>query len=178
MKAFIQNSRSKVGTFGAVALALGLFGAGFASAITSPYAAAIITRTVFEARTERIPRLIWIGVLLTGFVIGVSGLKPIPVIVVVQAVNGFILPFMVIFLLLVINDPDITPRAYMHGWLYNVILLITLWGFCMISLDNIDKSLIDAMHMTRGMHLIASAALSTVVTAATAVSVVKRLRKP
>jgi Mn2+/Fe2+ NRAMP family transporter len=168
---------AKVGTYGAVALALGLFGAGFASAITSPFAAAIITRTVFESRNERAPRLVWIGVLLTGFVIGISGLKPIPVIVVVQAVNGFILPFMVIFLLLVINDPEITPRAYMHGWAYNAILLVTLWGFCMISLDSVDKSLIEGLHISREMYLLIAAGVSTLVTLATTRAIVTRLRK-
>ncbi|HTF20265.1 MAG TPA: divalent metal cation transporter [Chryseolinea sp.] len=165
---------AKVGTAGAIALALGLFGAGFASAITSPYAAAIITRTVFEASHERTARLVWIGVLLTGFVIGISGLKPIPVIVVVQALNGFILPFMVIFLLLVINDPGITPRKFMHGWLYNVVLLITLWGFCMISLDNVGDSVIAGLHLTRTAHLIIAATVSTVVTLVTGWAVVKK----
>jgi manganese transport protein len=168
---------SKVGTVGAVALALGLFGAGFASAITSPYAAAIITRTVFGARNERITRMVWIGVLMTGFVIGVSGLKPIPVIVVVQAVNGFILPFMVVFLLLVINDPRITPRAFMHGWIYNTLLLITLWGFCMISLDNVDDSIIAALDLTRQAHLVIAAIISTVVTTGTAAAIVRSRRK-
>ncbi|MEJ1241239.1 divalent metal cation transporter [Chryseolinea sp. T2] len=168
---------TKVGSLGAVALALGLFGAGFASAITSPYAAAVITRTVFEVQNERTVKLVWIGVLLTGFIIGVSGLKPIPVIVVVQAVNGFILPFMVIFLLLVINDPAITPKEFMHGWLYNAVLLITLWGFCMISLDNIDKSALDAIHITRSNHIVASVVISTVVTLATMFSIVRKLRK-
>ena len=168
---------TKVGSLGAVALALGLFGAGFASAITSPYAAAVITRTVFEVQNERTVKLVWIGVLLTGFIIGISGLKPIPVIVVVQAVNGFILPFMVIFLLLVINDPAITPKEFMHGWLYNAVLLITLWGFCMISLDNIDKSALETIHITRDTHIVASVVISTLVTLATMFSIVRKLRK-
>lgn len=167
---------TKVGKAGAIALALGLFGAGFASAITSPYAAAIITRTVFEARNERTARLVWMGVLLTGFVIGISGLKPIPVIVVVQAVNGFILPFMVIFLVLVINDPAITPREFMHGWLYNFILLITLWGCCMISLDNIDDSVITALGLTRDGHLMVATTVSTLVTVATGWAVFRKSR--
>lgn len=167
---------NRVGKLGAAAFALGLFGAGFGSAITSPFAASVITRTVFEVNNEGIARLVWMFVLLTGFVIGISGLRPIPVIVVVQAVNGFILPFMVIFLLLVINDPAITPREFMHGWIHNTLLLIALWGFCMMSMQNINKSLIEALHITRGNHLTLSATVSTLVTLATMFSIIRKLK--
>lgn len=166
----------RVGKLGAAAFALGLFGAAFGSAITSPFAASVITRTVFEVKNEGITKLVWMFVLLTGFVIGISGLKPIPVIVVVQAVNGFILPFMVIFLILVINDPAITPREFMHGWFHNTLLLIALWGFCMMSMQNINKSLTQALQITSGNHLILSATVSTLVTLATAFAISRKLK--
>jgi Mn2+/Fe2+ NRAMP family transporter len=87
----------KAGKTAALGLALGLFAAGFASTITAPYGSAIISRTVFEAKEENKVRMVWIGVLMTGFIIGISGVNPIPVIVIVQALNGLILPMLVIF---------------------------------------------------------------------------------
>lgn len=140
---------SQAGPIAAIALALGLFGAGFGSAITSPYAAAIITKSVFEVKKNRDIKLVWIGVLLTGLIFGLSGLKPVAIIMVVQALNGFILPFLVIILLLIANDPQITPKEFMHGWFYNVLLLIMLFAICMISLSKMDERIIQAINLSR-----------------------------
>jgi manganese transport protein len=164
----------KVGTVGAVALALGLFGAGFSSAITSPYAAAIIARTVFDERREKVVRMVWSAVLLTGFIIGISGLKPIPVILFVQALNGLILPFLVIFLILVANDPDVMPRTFMPGWLYNILLLAMLSGIVMISLNNINKSVIAALGLTPSAHFTLITTVSVLITLATAWTLIGR----
>jgi Mn2+/Fe2+ NRAMP family transporter len=164
----------KVGIVGAVALALGLFGAGFSSAITSPYAAAIIARTVFDERREKVVRMVWSAVLLTGFIIGISGLKPIPVILFVQALNGLILPFLVIFLILVANDPDVMPRTFMPGWLYNILLLTMLSGIVMISLNNINKSVIAALGLTPSAHFTLITTVSVLITLATAWTLIGR----
>jgi len=167
----------KVGTAGAVALALGLFGAGFSSAITSPYASAIIVRTVFNERRDRVIRMVWSAVLLTGFIIGISGLKPIPVILVVQALNGLILPFLVIFLILVVNDPNVMPRTFMPGWLYNILLLAMLSGIVMISLNNINKSVIAAMGLTPSAQFNLITMVSILITGATALTLIRRRKR-
>lgn len=143
----------KVGRGAAIALALGLFAAGFSSAVTAPYASAIISRTVFETREERTVSAVWIGVLMTGFVIGISGVRPIPVILAVQALNGLILPLLVIFLILVANDQKLIPLQYRHSLLYNVMLLVVLGAVTMISLNNVDKVLISAMQLNHSGHL-------------------------
>jgi manganese transport protein len=150
---------SKLGKPGFYALALGLFAAGFSSAITSPYAASVIARTVFQVERERNVRWIWCVVLLTGFFFGVSGIKPIPVILTVQALNGLILPLLVIFLVIMINDPAIIPAGHRHRPWYNVVLLSILFVVLVIGLNQIDKT-IDAIFHS-GNHLPVSVAITS-----------------
>jgi manganese transport protein len=132
---------SKLGTIGFYALALGLFAAGFSSAITAPFASGVIAKNVFGINNEKQIRVIWVAVLLTGFVFGVSGVKPIPVILIVQALNGMILPFLTLFLILVVNDKDIIPVYARHKPWYNIVLLSILFIVLLIGLNQIDKSI-------------------------------------
>lgn len=168
----------RVGTGAAIALALGLFAAGFSSAVTSPYAAAVISRTVFGLTTGWKIRAAWMSVLLTGFLVTVSGVKPIPVILLVQALNGFILPFLVIFLILVSNDPILIPRQYRHGVFYNVVLLLMLGAVVMMSLNNIDKVIISTLHLASEGHLLVVSTLSFVVVAWTASRIFRNRTAP
>ncbi|MBL0742420.1 NRAMP family divalent metal transporter [Chryseolinea lacunae] len=158
---------AKSSYLGAVAMALGLFAAGFSSAITSPYASAVIARTVFEMKNENYVKIVWILVLLTGFMFGISGLRPIPVILVVQALNGLILPLLVAFLILVVNDRSIMPDEHRPSVLYNVILLFVLFAVLMISLNNIEKPVATAFNLP-GNHLGAMVVITSLVVVAVA----------
>jgi Mn2+/Fe2+ NRAMP family transporter len=94
-----------------LALAVGLFAAGFTSAITAPLAAALAARALlggardpaWRERSARF-RLVWLGVLLFGLGFGLAGVRPIPVIILAQAFNGLVLPFAAAFLWLTMND--------------------------------------------------------------------------
>lgn len=149
----------KVGAWGALALAMGLFAAGFSSAITSPYAASIITSTVFGNNNNSRIRATWVLVLLTGFAFGISGVRPIPVILAVQAINGLILPLLAAYLILVVNDERIVGKRDMPGLLYNLVLLVILFAVLLIGLNNIDKSLITWFELS-GTHLTTSIVIS------------------
>ncbi len=92
-------------------LAVGLFGAGLTSAVTAPLAASITSRTLLGAgsgarwdENSWRYRGVWIGVLLVGVVLGSTGVKPIPVIILAQAFNGLVLPLIAVFLWLTMND--------------------------------------------------------------------------
>lgn len=130
----------QIGTPGTHALAIGLFAAGFSSAITSPYAASIIIRTTVGEKKEKYARLAWILVLAIGFLFGISGVKPIPVILVVQALNGLILPLITFFLIWIINDKNLIPPAYRHHSLYNVVLYCILAVVTLIGLMNVYRA--------------------------------------
>ncbi len=144
-----KSLNDSLGPFGSAALGIGLFAAGFSSAITSPYAAAIIASTVFSWNKQG-QRWTWIGVLLTGFAFGISGVKPIPVILMVQALNGLVLPLLTAFLILLINDPAIIPPSNRHSKYYNIILLLIFGAVVLMGLHSIDKSLSAWLGIAQG----------------------------
>ena len=115
--------KNEIGSTGVFALSAGLFGAGFSSLITAPYAASVIAATVFGWTKWKIV-VVWLIVILTGLFSGISGFKPVPLIVTVQALNGIILPFLVLLLIIIANDKKILPPRYRPGLLYNVLLIV------------------------------------------------------
>jgi len=144
--------QSKIGVAGSTALGLGLFAAGFSSSITSPYAASLIASTVFGAENKYVVRFAWMSVLLTGFAFGISGIKPIPVILAVQALNGLILPLLTYFLILIVNDSRVVSTQYRHSAWYDMVLLAILGTTLVIGLNNVDKAIISAFGLTSGSH--------------------------
>ncbi len=105
--------RVRLGPWGHYLFAGGLCAAGFTSAVTAPWAAAMTTQGLF-ASSQHDPswaahsmkfRAVWLGVLLSGTVLGVLGVKPVPVILLAQALNGILLPVVAIVLWRMVNDP-------------------------------------------------------------------------
>lgn len=101
----------RLGGWAAWFFAFGLFAAGLSSAITAPMAAAITARGLFGGSkdprwAERSHRYhaVWLGVLATGVAFGLAGVRPVPAIVAAQALNAILLPFVAVFLLIVVND--------------------------------------------------------------------------
>jgi Mn2+/Fe2+ NRAMP family transporter len=132
--------RAALGPAGAWALGVGLFAAGFSSAVTSPYAASLIAGTVFGWQKPA-QRLTWMLVLLTGFIVGMSGLKPIPVILMVQALNGLVLPLLTAFLIILINDKQLINERERPSLYYNGVLLLIFACVLVLGLHSMDKSI-------------------------------------
>jgi len=139
-----QGLEHKLGTVGSLALAVGLFAAGFSSSITAPYASSIIASTVFGWTDQKRLRLVWGAVLLTGFFFGISGIKPIPVILTVQALNGLILPLLVALLIGIVNQQTVIPAHLLPGPVYNLLLLFMLGSVMLIGLNQVQKTLVAA----------------------------------
>jgi Mn2+/Fe2+ NRAMP family transporter len=105
-------------------LALGLFAAGFTSAITAPLAAALASRSLLGGsdRDRWSPlswrfRLVWLGVLAAGMACGIADVRPVPVIILAQAFNGLLLPFVAVFLWVAMNDRDLLGEdGINNGW--------------------------------------------------------------
>lgn len=133
--------REKLGPVGSLALGVGLFAAGFSSSITAPYAASIIASTVFGWSDPRRLRMVWGMVLLVGFAFGISGIRPIPVILTVQALNGLVLPLLVALIILLSNHRALLAPAHRHGWLYNAMLLLIFGSVVLIGFNQVDKAL-------------------------------------
>lgn len=108
--------------------AAGLLAAGLTSAITAPLAAAYALAGVFgwkpDLRDRRL-RLVWGGVLATGVVFSLVGVRPVPAIVFAQAANGLLLPLIALFLLIVMNDRVLLGRAT-NGWLANTLGILVV----------------------------------------------------
>lgn len=133
---------AKLGPVGSLALGVGLFAAGFSSSITAPYASSIIASTVFGWEDSRRLRWVWGTVLLIGFSFGISGIKPIPVILTVQALNGLMLPLLVVLLIAVVNQRKVISATHLPGLLYNLLLLLVLGSVVLIGLNQVEKALI------------------------------------
>lgn len=142
------NLKVRMGTMGLWALGIGLFAAGFSSAITAPYAASIIASTVLGSENKKTIRAVWIIVLLIGFAFGVSGVKPIPVILTVQALNGFVLPLLAYFLILMVNDTSVIPPAFRHAVWYDFLLIGIFGATLLIGLNNVDKAITSGFNLT------------------------------
>ena len=124
-----QALSARLGGWAVPLFAFGLFAAGFTSTITAPMAAALTARSLFggerlELWGERSVRYraVWGVVLLTGVAFGLSGVKPVPAILIAQALNGILLPFVGIFLLIVLNDQRLMGSAGVNGIAANTIL--------------------------------------------------------
>jgi manganese transport protein len=146
--ALAETLQTDIGSWAAWALGIGLFAAGFSSAITSPYAASLIASTVLRSQNKNQQRLVWIIVLLTGFGFGISGVKPIPVILAVQALNGFVLPLLTYFLIRMVNDSGLMKPEFQHAAWYNSVLLLIFGTTALIGINNIDKAISDAFKVT------------------------------
>jgi Mn2+/Fe2+ NRAMP family transporter len=117
----------QLGEWAAAFFAIGLFAAGFSSAITAPLAAAITARGLFGSGDKWHEqswryRSVWGGVLATGVFFGLLAVRPIPVIIVAQALNGILLPFVAVFLLILVNDRALMGDRGIAGILSNSLM--------------------------------------------------------
>jgi len=108
---------ARLGEWAGMGLALGLFAAGLSSAVTAPLAAALTVRGLIgDAGDPRWSatgwrfRGVWIAVLAIGVAFGVSEVRPVPAILLAQALNGLLLPIVAVFLMLTMRD-----RALLRG---------------------------------------------------------------
>ena len=60
-------------------------------------------------------------VLAVGVGLGVAGVRPIPAIILAQALNGVLLPFAAVFLLVIVNDRGLMGDAGINGPATNAI---------------------------------------------------------
>jgi Mn2+/Fe2+ NRAMP family transporter len=119
----------RLGQGGGASLAVGLFAAGFTSAITAPLAAALATRSLVASSDDRAwaPgslrfRLVWLTVLVAGMAFGIAEVRPVPVIILAQAFNGLLLPLVAAFLWTAMNDRELLGDDGVNGVAQNVVM--------------------------------------------------------
>jgi len=80
-------------------------------------------------------------VLAAGLLLGFMNIPSIPAIILAQALNGLILPFVSIFLIFVINDPKLMGKDGMNSWLSNVVMGIVVWITLILGINSIFKAI-------------------------------------
>ena len=145
-EALSETLTGRIGPWAGVLFALGLFGAGFSSAVTAPLAAAITARGLFDDGTDARwgehgwrYRGVWLSVLLTGLLFGLSDLRPVPVILVAQALNGLLLPVVAAFLLVLVNDRALMGER-INGAAANAAMALTLGITVLLGVSNLLRA--------------------------------------
>lgn len=144
-----QALAESLGSWSIAFFGLGLFAAGFSSSITAPLAAAVTGQSLFGAGSpewtvrSRNFRLVWGTVLAIGLLFGSLDVRPIPAIILAQAVNGILLPVVAVFLLLAVNDRDLIPAKYVNSALNNGLMLLIVGVTCFLGLNNIWKAMLQ-----------------------------------
>ncbi|WP_420386166.1 Nramp family divalent metal transporter [Roseivirga sp.] len=136
------------GPFMGYIFAFGLFGAGFTSTITAALAGALTIRSVHPkgetwSNQSRQFRSLWAVIIIIGFGIGISGIRPIPVIIAAQAANGFILPILTFALWVLTNSKRL--GQHMNGIGLNLAMFITLLVTSVLGLINVSKAFHSAI---------------------------------
>jgi manganese transport protein len=96
-----------LGSWAKVFISIGLFAAGLSSAIASPLGAAITVASVLKWQNgmkDRRFKLVFTAVMIIGIVSSALGFEPLDVLLFAQALNGILLPFISIMLLVIMNN--------------------------------------------------------------------------
>jgi manganese transport protein len=104
-------------------LAVGLFASGLASSMVAPFVAALVTNGIFHQSksldTLR-SKVIQTIIVLIGYAVATTNLNNITMIKVAQALNGLLLPIVVIYLLIVLNDRKLM-RVHKNNLKHNIL---------------------------------------------------------
>jgi len=146
--ALVEVLTLRLGPWARTAFGLGLYAAGLSSAITAPLAAAITARSLFSRREEDAWsdrswrfRAVWFGVLAVGVGFGLAGVRPVPAIVLAQACNGVLLPFVAIFLLLAVNDARLMGPRHVNGRWTNLAMILVVAVTVLLGVSGVLKAL-------------------------------------
>ncbi|MCS7018890.1 MAG: divalent metal cation transporter [Cytophagales bacterium] len=140
--AFARAIGANTGPLGVWLFAGGLFAAGFSSSITAPLAAAITLQSTSKSIFSPTHfRLTWGSVMFFGLIFGCLEIKPVPIIIAAQALNGMLLPFMAALLLLAVNNPRLLPKNHRNGTWSNLAGIAVLWVCTLLGVQNIIKAM-------------------------------------
>jgi Mn2+/Fe2+ NRAMP family transporter len=140
-----------MGEMGMIILGIGLFAAGFTSAVTAPLASAVTVHSLFGNRSRTSWkkgsarfRMVWLSVLLVGMGFGMAGFRPVPAIILAQALNGLILPLIGIFLFLAVNNREWMGQ-YTNRLAGNSLMIAIVFITIIIGLSGILRAVVTAL---------------------------------
>jgi manganese transport protein len=144
----------RLGAWAAGLFAFGLFAAGLSSAVTAPMAAAVTARGLFDRgdgdrwsdRSLRY-RSVWLGVLAFGIAFGLADVRPIPAIIAAQALNGVLLPFVAVFLFVVVNDRSLVGERGLNGAFSNTVTAVVVGVTIVLGAYKTAQAVTSALHL-------------------------------
>ena len=113
-------------TWAPIFISVGLFAAGFSSALASPMGAAatVSSFSKWEGGMKNTKfKIIFGTVILIGVITSAIGFEPLEVILLAQALNGIILPLIAILIFVIINKKGLMGQ-YKNGPLMNIIAFL------------------------------------------------------
>lgn len=130
-----------VGTWAKWFIGIGLFAAGFSSAITAPLSAAFATQGILgidrDLKSIKF-KIVWIIVLVFGVVLAVLGQSsPTQLILLAQAANAIILPIMAFFLIFCVNSSSL--GEYKNKLWNNILGCIIIFVTIIICIRNMTS---------------------------------------
>jgi manganese transport protein len=146
----------RLGRGAGASLAIGLFAAGFTSAVTAPLAAALTARSLLGEKDD--PkwmehslryRAVWLGVLVVGMAFGIADVRPIPVIILAQAFNGLLLPLVAVFLWIAMNDRDLLGDG-VNSLLQNLVMGVVVLVCVGLGLRGVIEAVSGAIGLLGG----------------------------
>ena len=143
----------RVGGWAGPVFAFGLLAAGLSSAVTAPLAAAVTARTLLAGGSRHWSddswryRSVWGGVLLVGLAFGLSGVRPVPVILLAQALNGVVLPLAAIYLLLAVNDRELMGEKGLNRGLSNVFMTAVTGVALVLGTGGVSRAVCAALDL-------------------------------
>ena len=145
-----KTLESHVGQGAVYVFGIGLFAAGFTSAITSPLISALTAKSLFskdssnnDIKDGRSFIAVSYAVLSIGLIFGFMQVEPVPAIIMAQAFNGLILPFVSIFLFMIVNDEKIMGREHVNSLGSNIAMIIVTWMTLVLGLVKAIKAFWD-----------------------------------
>lgn len=184
--ALAEELSSRLGPWAAQLFGWGLAAAGLTSAVTAPLAAALTARGLFGEGPEDERwgprswryRAVWSTVLVVGVGFGVSGVRPVPAILLAQALNGVLLPVAALFLLLTVNDRRLLGPEALNGPLANAVTILVVAVTVALGVSGVLRAGAAALAFEPpGQGLLLSVAGAVVVVAAYPVARALRARR-
>lgn len=120
-----------MGAWAPIFISVGLFSAGFSSAIASPMGAAATVSSFMRWKggfQNKKYKMIFAIVIIIGIVTSAIGFEPLEVLLIAQALNGMILPLIAIFIMIVINKKGLmgefrnSTALNVAGWIITAVV--------------------------------------------------------
>lgn len=114
-----------LGSKSPILLGLGLFSAGISSAMTAPLAAGYTLQGLLNWQQPKKIKAVVLGMVVLGTAFASLGIQPIRLISMAQVTNAFVLPFIVLALLIVVNHEPLMKNFKNRRW-QNILGIIFL----------------------------------------------------